>query len=319
MKILTGKRALLTGAASGIGRALALELASRGTHLFLVDKNESGLGTLRAEIQERAAVEVHCCVCDLTSADEITQSNAHILETWGSLDILINNAGVLYYGNTAEMSIAQWNRILAVNLHAPIQFTREWLPVLGRQSEAHLLNVASFFALVPYAKICAYQTSKFGLLGFTQSLRAELRRTSIGVTAICPGFVSTPLYETAEYGDGRLRQPPHWLCTSADYVARKAIKAIARNKRLTLVTPLAHLAHWVQRLTPGVIDALYRIGRTRRTERPQLAISWHGKMDEDRQSNRQHQPEKIPRAPIPTEHVSDTSGAVRASNVRRAA
>jgi len=319
MKNFTGKRALVTGAASGIGRALAVELAGRGTHLFLLDKNKCGLRTLQSEIRQQASVEVHYRVCDLTSTDEITESNAYILETWGGLDILVNNAGILYYGITAEMTVAQWNRVLAVNLHAPIQFTREWLPILDRQAEAHLLNVASFFGLVPYAKICAYQTSKFGLLGFTQSLRAELRRTQIGVTALCPGFVATPLYETAEYADGRLRKPPRWLCTSPEYVARKAIRAISRNKRLTLVTPLAHLAHWAQRLTPGVLDAFYRLGRTRRTGEPQMVISWKSKINQGPQNNLLYKSASHGHSTTPHEQAGPVPSAVGPRKPRQAA
>src|SRR5262249_46639836 len=141
------------------------------------------------------------------------------------IDILVNNAGVAYYGATDRMCADRWNWLLAINLLAPIQLTREWLPVLLTRPEAHVLNVCSIAGLVACAKLPAYHTSKYGLVGFSESLRAEYSARGLGVTALCPGFVRTNLFQAAPNGhNGKpIRVPPRWLCTSPEKIAARAV------------------------------------------------------------------------------------------------
>jgi len=148
-----------------------------------------------------------------------------------------------------------------VNLLAPIQLLRELMPTLLAQDEAHVVNVCSIFGLVPLRKGAAYQTSKFGLVGLSAALRAEYGR-EIGVTALCPGFVRTPLLETfATGGPGQKRHAiPLWLCASPEQVAAAAIRAIRRNKGLVVITPAARLLWWMARLSPGLLDWVTRQG-----------------------------------------------------------
>src|SRR6202023_3217394 len=135
----------------------------------------------------------------LAQSSQITACVQSVLSGWGAPNILVNNAGVAYYGATHEMTAAQWERIMAVNLLAPVQLVRELLPALLAQDEAHVVNVCSVFGLVPLRKGAAYQTSKFGLVGLSAALRAEYGR-DIGVTALCPGFVRTAMLETFATG-----------------------------------------------------------------------------------------------------------------------
>jgi 3-oxoacyl-[acyl-carrier protein] reductase len=259
MQVIRGRKALVTGAASGIGRALALALAREGADLCLVDMDEANLAAAAREARA-CGVTVTTRVCDLTQSSQITATVRSVLSE-GALNILVNNAGVAYYGATHDMTAEQWDRIVAVNLLAPIQLTRELMPTLLAQDEAHVLNVCSIFGLVPLRKGAAYQTSKFGLVGLSAALRAEYGR-DLGVTALCPGFVRTALLETFETGGPGQRRHviPAWLCASRENVAAAAIRAIRRDRGLVVISPAARLLWWLWRLSPGLLDWLTRQG-----------------------------------------------------------
>jgi 3-oxoacyl-[acyl-carrier protein] reductase len=261
MKTIRGKKALVTGAASGIGRALALALAQQGADLYLVDLDGQQLEATARDAR-LCGTEVITRVCDLCDPAEISAAVASVLATWKGLDILVNNAGIAYYGPTHNMTGAQWHRIMAVNLLAPIQLARELIPTFADRDESHILNVCSVFGLVPQRKVTAYQTSKFGLVGFTAALRAEYARGGIGVTALCPGLVRTPMLESADKGlpDKRLPLPPRWLMTTPEHVAAVSIAAIRRNRGLVVVAPLAHVMWWAMRLSPRLVDWISREG-----------------------------------------------------------
>jgi short-subunit dehydrogenase len=202
----------------------------------------------------------------LSDSKQITAAVDALLATWGRLNILVNNAGTAYYGPTHEMTAGQWDKILAVNLLAPIQLVRELLPTLSQQDEAHIINVSSIFGLVPMRKGAAYQTSKSGLIGFTLALRAEYGQDDFGVTALCPGFVDTAMIEEfAVIGrEQRRHRIPSWLCTSAGEVARRAVVAIRRNKAMVIVSPIARLLWLAVRLSPGFVNWMAREGWRRR-------------------------------------------------------
>lgn len=265
MKQIRGKKALVTGAASGIGRGIALALAREGADLFFWDVNQSGLD---AVIQEARQFGVHAdgAVVDLTRPEQITAAVDSLRQTWGTIDILVNNAGVAFYGPTQKMTANQWDRLLQINLLAPIQITRELLPILLERPDAHLLNVCSISGLVAGGRFAAYHTSKFGLIGFTESLRAEYGRRGLGVTALCPGPVRTNLYRECATGtDGKTApEPPAWLCATVDQVARRAVKAIRYNQRMPVVGLLAHLLLNLKWLAPGLIDFLNHFRRSKR-------------------------------------------------------
>jgi short-subunit dehydrogenase len=261
MKELSGKKALVTGAASGIGRALALALADEGMDLSLWDIDGDGLEEVAREARRRG-VEVFASHVDLAEPGEITWGVQVLLARWDHLDLLVNNAGVVYYGPTELMTAGEWDWLLRVNLLAPIQLTRELLPVLLDRPEAHILNVCSIAGLVAGRRLAAYHTSKFGLVGFTEALRAEFAHRGLGVTALCPGAVCTRLLDSAIIRDRRrpLRFPG-WLTTTPEHVAAAAVRAVRKNQGLALVTPAARLLWLFKRLFPGLLDFLNRFRR----------------------------------------------------------
>jgi 3-oxoacyl-[acyl-carrier protein] reductase len=258
MKVIRGKRALITGAASGIGRALALALAREGADLYLLDIDGRGLANVALEARD-LSVRVVTVICDLVHPAAARRAADELLQAWGGLDILINNAGISYHGNTETMSDEQWDRVLAVNLYSPLLLTRRLLPALLSSGDAHIVNVCSILGLAAIPRFTAYQTSKYGLVGFSESLRAEYASRGLGVTALCPGFVRTNIYRVPESTGSRpMKAPPRFVVTSPDQVAARAIQAIYRNEGVVPVTFLARLTWRLKRWFPGLWDLANR-------------------------------------------------------------
>jgi short-subunit dehydrogenase len=272
MKSIRGKRALITGAASGIGREIALRLALEGADVWLLDVDLAGLREVARDAQV-CGVEAVAVRCDLSEPAEISAALVEMLSAWGAIDILVNNAGVAYYGPTEKMTAQRWDWLLAINLLAPIQITRELLPVLMARDEAHVLNVCSVAGLVAGPRSAAYHVSKFGLVGFTESLRAEYGRRGIGVTALCPGPVQTNHYKSSVSGSKRkaVPVPPAWLCATPARIADEAVRAIHKNRRLVVITPIAHLLFNAKRFAPWFLDLLNHF--TLRKRRPATAAT----------------------------------------------
>lgn len=257
MKHLRGSKAVVTGAGAGIGRAIATALAEQGVDLWLVDIDEPALEAVADELR-LLEVEVVTTVCDLAQAGQIAAMVENIQRQWGTLNILINNAGLCYYGPMMRMTAEHREDIMAVNLLAPIHLTHALLPLLSAQGDAHVVNICSMFGLVTYRKAAIYQASKFGLVGFTEALRAEYAGTGLGFTAVCPGFVrGTDFFQSMEHAGPhkRDRTPPAWLCCTPQQVARRTVRAMQRNSALVVMTPLARLLWWVKRLSPWLVDA----------------------------------------------------------------
>lgn len=273
METLAGKRVLITGAAHGLGRALALRMAREGCDLILVDCDEPGLAETALTVNRLgSAASVSTFRCDLAEPAQISELVSNVRRDCGGLDVLVNNAGVAWYGPLAQMSAAEWDHVMAVNLLAPAQLIREFLPDLQAQVEAHILNVSSIYGLVATNRSAAYHCTKFALVGLSESLRAEGDRNGLGVTVLCPGFMPTELFGLAAEGKSD-RRPPAWLCTTTERVAEKAVQGILKDRRMVVVSPLAHTLYGLRRVFPGLLDSLYRIGRRKkiRKRRKQLA------------------------------------------------
>lgn len=266
MRRLSGRRALVTGGCSGIGLAIAHELAARGVDLELVSNQPERLQHAADELRAAHGVEVNCLGADLACADAIDQLVADV--TRRPLQLLVNNAGMLFRGPLHDMTPEQADKLLAVNLQAPIRLTHRLIPHLLAEPQSHVINIASMCGFVALQKLALYQASKFGLLGFSESLRVDYAKVGLGVTTVCPGFVKTHLFNDAQRDStGQTRVPPSWLCTTPQHVARRTVRAIRRNRRIVVVTPLAHTLYWLRRYAPGVLDWTFQLGRRRATRK----------------------------------------------------
>lgn len=260
MKILRGRTAFVTGAASGIGRAIAIALAQEGVNLVITDRDAAGLAITEQQAA-RPGVAIATVICELTQPDEITKMLDRLSST-GPLHILVNCAGIALHGPQRSVSDADWRNLMAVNLMAPMQITTELINKLARAEEAHIVNMSSIFGLVPVRGLAAYQASKYGLVGFTLALRDDYHRKNFGISVICPGLVTTPMLDPNGPSKiySRLPKIPAWLCTTPERVAEATIDAIKRDKGLVLVTLLAHVMWRLNRFFPGLVDLLNREG-----------------------------------------------------------
>ncbi|MFK8032132.1 MAG: SDR family oxidoreductase [Gammaproteobacteria bacterium] len=254
MTDVAGKRVLITGGASGIGRQLADELASRGAHISLWDIDAAGLEKAAAELKQ-FNVKVHTLQCDLSSKDDIKAGATSMREDDLHVDVLINNAGIVSGGYLLDISDQQIERTFAVNTLALFWMTREFLPDMIHAGGGHIVTVASAGGFTGTAKQVDYSSSKFAAFGFDEALRVELHKmgTPVTTTVVCPFYVDTGMF-------AGVKTRFSWLLPilPQDYVVNKTVNAIVENKR-RLIMPRMVYSIFLMRLLPvRVMDGLMR-------------------------------------------------------------
>jgi len=236
---LAGAVALITGAASGIGAALAAGLAAKGCSLLLVDRDPVGLEDVARQVRGRGTT-VETRIVDLVDADAIRALPDWAQDRFGRLDILINNAGVALGGRFDETHLDDFEWLMDINLRAVVRMCHAFLPMLRARPAAQIVNLSSLFGLIAPPGQVAYCTSKFGVRGFSEALRHEYEGTGLGITVVHPGGVATAISRNA-----RGRRPP----SDPEAAKRAAVEdekgREAFGKLLTL--PPADAAHAIIR------------------------------------------------------------------------
>lgn len=272
---LSGSVALITGAASGIGAALAVALAAKGASLVLIDRDAEGLAVTVARARA-AGAQTESRLLDLTDADAIAALPGFVNERFGRLDLLVNNAGVALGGRFEETHLDDFEWVLDVNLRAVVRMCHAFLPMLKERPAAQIVNLSSLFGLIAPPGQSAYCTSKFGVRGFTESLRHEYAGTGLGVTVVHPGGVATSIARNAR--NPRLPEDPvlaeemrqaaeagriafeKLLTRSADDAAADILRGIERRAPRIVVGKDARNAAFIQRLLPaGYWKAILRL------------------------------------------------------------
>ena len=188
---LIGKKAIVTGASSGIGKEVVLRLLQEGAEVSLVSRNPD---RLLAELPKNANAKGYAI--DLTIIDHVSEQIQKIVTDMGSVDILVNNAGMAYIGELIDMPLTEWQTLFDLNLTSVFQCLQAVLPTMRSQQSGTIINVASIAAKQAFPNWGAYCASKFALLGLTQVIAAEEQPHKIRVMSICPGSVDTPLWDT---------------------------------------------------------------------------------------------------------------------------
>lgn len=194
---LKNKTAIITGAGKGIGRAIAEALAKEGVHLGLIARTASDLQVLQQSLSQEYGVKVTSAVADISDRTQAEAAVAAIEMELGAVDILINNAGIGKFGTFMEMEPEEWEHILHVNVMGTYYVTRAVLPSMIKESSGSIINIASTAGERGFATGSAYCASKFALLGMTESLMQEVRKSNIRVTALTPSTVNTELATNA--------------------------------------------------------------------------------------------------------------------------
>jgi len=269
MKELRGRVAAITGAASGIGRALAVQLADAGCHLALADIDEAGLAETVAMCEGRG-VKVTSARVDVADRDAVFAWADQVVAEHGVVNLVVNNAGVALSVDIEQMSYEDLEWLLGINLWGVVHGTKAFLPHLVASGEGHVVNLSSVFGLVSIPSQSAYNAAKFGVRGFTDALRMELEiaRRPVSATTVHPGGIKTNIARSMR-GDQTLAAEFDRIArTTPDEAARQIIRAVQRNKRRVLVGPDAKVIDVLSRLPAAAFQrpmvALARLGNRRR-------------------------------------------------------
>ncbi|TWB60334.1 short-subunit dehydrogenase [Bradyrhizobium sacchari] len=252
--------AAITGAASGIGRALAVEFARRGCDLALADRDEAELKALAAEIGPTRKVSVHRV--DVSKPDDITQFAAEATAAHPSLGIVVNNAGVALLGSFEEIDQAQMEWLFDINFWGVVHGTRAFLPHLKTMAEAHIINISSIFGIIAPPGQSAYAAAKFAVRGFSESVRHELAvaGSPVKLSVVHPGGVATSIARSSRTGVGvtdnarraqMIERFENAAKTTPKDAALRIIKGIERNEPRILIGNDARFMDLLQRFRPG--------------------------------------------------------------------
>ncbi|MDJ0755132.1 MAG: SDR family NAD(P)-dependent oxidoreductase [Ardenticatenaceae bacterium] len=260
LRVFDGATAIITGGASGIGRALGGELAKRGSEVVLAD--------LQIELAEEVASGIRdaggkatALKLDVTDFSAVESLLREVVERTGGLDFMFNNAGITIAGPIRLHAIEDWNRIIDVNLRGVVNGVQAAYQIMLDQGFGHIVNTASTGGLVPNVISPSYTTTKYAVIGLSRVLRAEAAAEGIRVSVLCPGFVRTPMLEGGKYGKTLMDLSPEQereLRDSfeklkpmpPDTFAGKALDAIAKNKAIIVEPSWWKLLWWIDRLSP---------------------------------------------------------------------
>ncbi|MBD1913831.1 MULTISPECIES: SDR family NAD(P)-dependent oxidoreductase [unclassified Leptolyngbya] len=250
---------LITGATGGFGQEITRQLLMAGSRLILADLDGAKLEQLAAMQSSISAGKVLACVAaELSTVEgcELLYKQVQALNT--SIDILINNAGIAVFGRMDEVPRDQWERLMQINLLAPMRLSSLFVPEMIARRSGHIVNISSAAGWVAIAGLTHYATSKFGLRGFSEGLQAEVKPYNVRVTAVYPFFSRTPILQSKRYGSlqEKAKGIPDNLITDPAVVIRHTIRAIERNQLHVFPDRTAYILHLLKRFAPWLLKSL---------------------------------------------------------------
>ncbi|HEY5943746.1 MAG TPA: SDR family oxidoreductase [Solirubrobacterales bacterium] len=269
---LAGKRCFITGAASGIGRATALAAARRGADLYLTDRTAKGLGETEEAVRAAGGKVSWAGIADVSDHDAVVAMAAEIHAAHGSMDVVMNVAGISIWGPIDQLTHDHWQRAIEIDLVGPISVLEAFVPAMIEAGRGgHVVNVASAAGLFGLPWHAPYSAAKFGLRGVSEVLRFDLRRHRIGVSLVCPGGVRTPLVGTVEIvGVDRTDPEVQKLierferhAVSPEEAAAKILEGVEKNRYLVFTSRDIRALFWLQRWFPPGYELIMRTANRR--------------------------------------------------------
>lgn len=264
---LSGRRCLITGAASGIGRATALAAAGRGADLYLTDLAAEGLEETAEMVRAAGGRVPYTRAADVADHAAVIAMAEEVHAAHGSMDVVMNIAGISIWGSIDRLSHDHWQRAIEIDLVGPISVLEGFVPPMIEAGRGgHVVNVSSAAGLLGLPWHAPYSAAKFGLRGVSEVLRFDLRRHDIGVSLVCPGGVRTPLVGTVEIvGVDRENPEVRKLirrfeshAVSPEHVAEKILAGIEKNRYLVFTSTDIRIAFWLQRWFPPAYERIMR-------------------------------------------------------------
>lgn len=261
MDVFSGKVAIVTGGASGIGRALSEQLAQRGATVVMTDVNAGLLEEAARSITARggaASVEV----LDVRDFEAVKKTVDGTADRYGRIDFIFNNAGIGIGSEAHKHPHEAWRKVIDTNLYGVINGVAAAYPLMVEQGSGHIVNTASIAGLLPLTGEISYTTSKHGIVGLSSALRIEAALHGVKVSVVCPGFIRTPIYTSAEYigldREKLLKVFPKG--TSPEKTAAVILADVERNRAVIIPPRYMRPLWWMQRLAPGLVSRVLQIG-----------------------------------------------------------
>ena len=227
------KRVLVTGGASGLGKALAIRWAKQGSDICIADIHQQRAEETVAELKAMN-VDAYFIHCDITKEEDIEQVKQSLIDKWQGVDLVVNNAGIATADSLEDEDMEQWQLIINVNLFGAVKVTRAFAPLMKKQGKGYFLNVASQAGITPAPMMASYNVSKAAMVSFSETMRLELHDDNIGVSALCPGFFKTNLKESLRTKSENLKivldKVMERATVTADDVANYTFKAVEANE-----------------------------------------------------------------------------------------
>jgi len=248
-------RVVITGAGSGLGRALALEFARRGGRVLITDVNLAGAEETAVLVRADGG-EAYVQACDVSQAPDVEACAVEVERRWGGVDVLVNNAGVASGGRVGEVSLAEWERTIRINLWGAIHGCHVFVPRMRHARAGWILNVASAAGFASLPEMATYNVTKAAVISLSETLHAELRPHGIHVSVLCPTFFPTNLHTSLAAADERTRRLTEALFrrarSTAEEVAREGVRGLERGKLHILPQADGRWLWLAKRLLPGL-------------------------------------------------------------------